>query len=92
VAAILPDTGESAGELSSKFPGSTLTGTLQQVAGPGGGTDLYIDQTKFPQQVAADLRCVSRSCSRSASARSTPPPWPNPRRECRLGRASRATT
>ena len=55
VAAFLPDTGESAGELSSKFPRSTLAGTLQQVAVPGGGTDLYIDQTKFSQQFAADL-------------------------------------
>ncbi|WP_250032328.1 alpha/beta fold hydrolase [Paractinoplanes maris] len=55
VAAFLPDTGESAGELSNKFPGSTLAATLQQVPVAGGGTDLYIDQAKFPQQFAADV-------------------------------------
>lgn len=55
VAAFLPDTGESAGELSTKFPGSTLAATLHQVPVPGGGTDLYIDQKLFPQQFAADL-------------------------------------
>ncbi|BCY08228.1 alpha/beta fold hydrolase [Actinoplanes sp. L3-i22] len=50
VAAFLPDTGESAGELSNKFPGSTLAPTLHQI-----GSDLYIDQAKFPQQFAADV-------------------------------------
>jgi pimeloyl-ACP methyl ester carboxylesterase len=55
VAAFLPETGESAGELSNKFPGSTLAPALHQVALPGGGTDLYIDQAKFPQQFAADV-------------------------------------
>ncbi|WP_436535263.1 alpha/beta hydrolase [Actinoplanes sp. HUAS TT8] len=55
VAAFLPEVGESAGELSGKFPGSTLAPTLHQVAVPGGGTDLYIDQAKFPQQFAADV-------------------------------------
>ncbi len=55
VAAFLPEVGESAGELSNKFPGSTLAPTLHQVAVAGGGTDLYIDQAKFPQQFAADV-------------------------------------
>ncbi|MEU4426443.1 alpha/beta hydrolase [Actinoplanes sp. NPDC024001] len=55
VAAFLPDTGETAGGLSNKFPGSTLGSTLHQVAVPGGGTDLYIDRALFPQQFAADL-------------------------------------
>jgi pimeloyl-ACP methyl ester carboxylesterase len=55
VAAFLPEQGESAGELSNKFPGSTLAATLQQVALPDGGTDLYVRQDLFPQQFAADV-------------------------------------
>lgn len=50
VAAFLPETGESAGELSNKFPGSTLAGTLHRI-----GTDLYIDRALFPEQFAADV-------------------------------------
>ncbi|MFF0726153.1 alpha/beta fold hydrolase [Streptomyces sp. NPDC004134] len=59
VAAFLPDEGESAAELSGKFPGSTLGETLKEVptALPGGAavTDLYIDQDKFHGQFAADV-------------------------------------
>ncbi|WP_434533154.1 alpha/beta fold hydrolase [Amycolatopsis carbonis] len=55
IAAFLPDQGESAAELSAKFPGSTLGDTLQQVALPGGETDLYVKQDLFPKQFAADV-------------------------------------
>ncbi|GAA0481243.1 alpha/beta hydrolase [Paractinoplanes deccanensis] len=55
VAAFLPAAGESAAELSGKFPGSTLGDTLKQVALPDGHVDLYIDQAKYPQQFAADV-------------------------------------
>lgn len=56
VAAFAPDTGETALELSGKFPGSTLGGTLAApVPLPDGGQDLYIEQAKFPEQFAADL-------------------------------------
>ncbi|QRP44804.1 alpha/beta hydrolase [Amycolatopsis sp. FDAARGOS 1241] len=55
IAAFLPDQGESAGGLSAKFPGSTLGDTLQQVALPGGETDLYVKQDLFPKQFAADV-------------------------------------
>ncbi|MFI1990614.1 alpha/beta fold hydrolase [Actinoplanes sp. NPDC020271] len=55
VAAFLPETGETAAGLSGEFPGSTLSATLKQVALPDGGTDLYIDQAKFPQRFAADV-------------------------------------
>jgi pimeloyl-ACP methyl ester carboxylesterase len=45
VAAFAPDKGESAVELSGKFPGSTLAPTLAEpVVLPGGEKDLYIDQ------------------------------------------------
>lgn len=59
VAAFLPAPGETALELTGKFPGSTLPGTLDPVpfAGPDGspGTDLYIQQDKFHDQFAADV-------------------------------------
>jgi pimeloyl-ACP methyl ester carboxylesterase len=56
VAAFAPDAGESAGQLSGKFPGSTLGGALAApVELAGGGKDLYIDQDKFRSQFAADV-------------------------------------
>jgi pimeloyl-ACP methyl ester carboxylesterase len=56
VAAFAPDTGESAGQLAAKFPGSTLGGALAPpVPLAGGGKDLYIQQDKFPAQFAADV-------------------------------------
>ncbi|MGW0792722.1 alpha/beta fold hydrolase [Streptomyces sp. NPDC002911] len=59
LAAFLPQAGESAGELSGRFPGSTLGEALREVNTtlPGGAavTDLYIDQDKFRHQFAADV-------------------------------------
>jgi len=56
VAAFAPDVGETASQLAGKFPGSTLGPTLAPpVALAGGGTDLYIQQDKFPAQFAADV-------------------------------------
>ncbi|MFC4764729.1 alpha/beta fold hydrolase [Dyella koreensis] len=56
VAAFAPATGESAAELSNKFPGSTLGPTLASpVPLSDGGKDLYILQDKFPAQFAADV-------------------------------------
>jgi len=59
VAAFLPAPGESALQLTDRFPGSTLSGTLDPVpyALPDGstGTDLYIRQDSFRAQFAADV-------------------------------------
>lgn len=59
VAAFQPAVGESALELTGKYPGSTLPATLNPVpyTGPGNtaGTDLYIQQDKFAHQFAADV-------------------------------------
>ena len=59
VAAFLPAPGESASQLSSQFPGSTLADSLDPVpitnADGSTGTDLYIKQDKFRQQFAADV-------------------------------------
>lgn len=55
VAAFIPDKGESAATLSGKFPGGSLGDTLQQVALPDGGEDLYIQRAKFHAQFAADV-------------------------------------
>ncbi|MGW6726454.1 alpha/beta fold hydrolase [Nocardia sp. NPDC055029] len=59
VAAFLPAPGETALELTTKFPGSTLPGTLDPVAftrpDNSAGTDLYIQQSKFRDQFAADV-------------------------------------
>ncbi|MEV7326149.1 alpha/beta hydrolase [Streptomyces sp. NPDC093970] len=59
IAAFAPDKGESALELSDKYPGSTLGPTLDAVPFPlpggGTGTDLYIKADKFHDQFAADV-------------------------------------
>lgn len=56
VAAFAPESGESAFELSGKYPGSTLGPTLAEpVKLAGGGSDFYIRQDKFPAQFAADV-------------------------------------
>ncbi|MFJ9822723.1 alpha/beta fold hydrolase [Streptomyces sp. NPDC101151] len=59
IAAFIPEVGESALELSNKFPGSTLGPTLNSVSFPlpdgGTGTDLYIKTDKFHDQFAADV-------------------------------------
>ncbi|GIF70008.1 alpha/beta hydrolase [Asanoa ishikariensis] len=55
VAAFSPEQGESAFDLSSKFPGSTLGETLTTVGLPDGNVDLYVDQKRFPDQFAADV-------------------------------------
>ena len=56
VAAFAPEAGESAFDLSNKFPGSTLGPTLAKpVPLPEGGVDLYIQQDKFPVQFANDV-------------------------------------
>lgn len=56
VAAFAPDAGETAVQLTGKFPGSTLGPTLAEpVALPDGGKDLYIKQAAFHDQFAADV-------------------------------------
>ncbi len=55
VAAFAPLEGESIGELSGRFPGSTLGQALRPVPLPDGSTDLYIRQELYHQQFAADL-------------------------------------
>ncbi|HEX8605104.1 MAG TPA: alpha/beta hydrolase [Pseudoduganella sp.] len=56
VAAFAPDQGETALELSGRYPGGTLGAALAApVALPDGGKDFYIQQDKFHQQFAADV-------------------------------------
>ncbi|MFF9853329.1 alpha/beta fold hydrolase [Streptomyces litmocidini] len=59
VAAFLPAPGETASELTGKYPGSTLPDALDPVpvVNPDGttGTDLFIQQGKFHHQFAADV-------------------------------------
>lgn len=56
VAAFAPEKGETAAELSGRFPGSTLGPTLSApVELSDGGKDLYIQQDKFHEQFAADV-------------------------------------
>ena len=56
VAAFAPEKGETALELSGRFPGATLGETLAPpVTLPDGGKDLYIQQDKFGAQFAADV-------------------------------------
>jgi len=56
VAAFAPETGESAGGLNGKFPGSLLgTALAPPVPLPDGGHDLYVIQDKFHDAFAPDL-------------------------------------
>lgn len=56
IAAFAPDKGETAVELSARYPGSTLGPTLAApVLLKDGNKDLYIQQDKFAQQFAADV-------------------------------------
>ncbi|GAA1587360.1 alpha/beta hydrolase [Kribbella sancticallisti] len=55
VDAFVPEQGESALELSGKFPGSTLGEALTAYPLSGGGTEFVIRQEKFHQQFAADV-------------------------------------
>lgn len=53
VGGFAPDEGETPGELANKFEGSTLAETLTSVDVPG-GKDLYIMQSRYHAQFAAD--------------------------------------
>jgi pimeloyl-ACP methyl ester carboxylesterase len=55
VAAFAPTTGESALDLSGRFPGSSLGDTLASRPLPGGGTELTIRQELFAEQFADDV-------------------------------------
>jgi pimeloyl-ACP methyl ester carboxylesterase len=56
VSAFAPEPGESAADLSGKFPGGTLGPTLAPpVPLPDGSNDLYIQPDKFHAQFCADL-------------------------------------
>jgi pimeloyl-ACP methyl ester carboxylesterase len=56
VAGYAPDAGESAADLSGRFPGGTLGPTLAPpVPLPDGTNDLYIQQEKFHAQFCADV-------------------------------------
>lgn len=60
VAAFAPEAGETAVELSGRFPGSTLGPTLgPPVVLADGNKDLYIQQDKFHRQFAADVSSAS---------------------------------
>jgi pimeloyl-ACP methyl ester carboxylesterase len=56
VAALAPDTGETANDLLSKYPGGTSGSALGPPVSLGGGAhDLYIQPEKFRAQFAADV-------------------------------------
>ncbi|MDF2255849.1 alpha/beta fold hydrolase [Streptantibioticus ferralitis] len=69
VAAFQPDTGESAGELNAKFPGSLLTpDNLDVTPNPLGGNDLILRPERFGEVYAADVEpthaAVMAACQR----------------------------
>ena len=55
VAAFAPEEGESGGELSGRFPGSTLGDTIEDVPLADGTMDQYIRQEEYHQQFVADV-------------------------------------
>jgi pimeloyl-ACP methyl ester carboxylesterase len=63
VAAFAPLPGESIGELTGLFEGSTLGETLRTVALADGSNDLYIRQELYHQQFAADLSTADAAVS-----------------------------
>lgn len=69
VAAFAPDVGESAAALSVKFPGSTLGAALAPpVTLADGAKDLYIQQSRFHDQFAADVS-AAQAASMAAGQR-----------------------
>ena len=52
--AFAPEEGETPGDLAGRMPGSSLGETLTKVAQPDGGNDLYIMQSRYHAQFAAD--------------------------------------
>lgn len=54
VGGFAPEAGETPGELAGKFDGSTLGDTLVKVPLLSGGNDLYIEQSRYHAQFAAD--------------------------------------
>ncbi|RUQ98136.1 alpha/beta fold hydrolase [Labedella endophytica] len=55
VAAFAPEVGETIGDLSGKFPGSTLGETLHAVELSDGTTDFFIQPERYRAQFAADV-------------------------------------
>jgi len=56
VAAFAPESGEALGELQEKFPGSTLGAALAPPVNlPDGRKDIYVNQAKYHDQLAADV-------------------------------------
>jgi pimeloyl-ACP methyl ester carboxylesterase len=55
VAGFAPEIGESAADLSGRFPGGTLGPTLTLVELPDGNKDAYIQQDKYWAQFVADV-------------------------------------
>lgn len=55
VAAFAPDQGETALELTGRWPGSTLGETVRAYPLGDGTNDLVVDRALFPQQFAADV-------------------------------------
>lgn len=86
VAAFAPEEGETIGELSGKFPGSTLGDTLNKVALPDGSTDLFIQPAKYQKQFAADVPADRAALDaltqrplndRALNGKSAAPSWKN---------------
>src|SRR4051812_5695389 len=55
VAAFAPDAGESASELSLRFPGSTLGDAVAPIGHADGSADLQIARDRFHEQFCADV-------------------------------------
>ncbi len=80
VSGLAPEKGESVSELGKKFPGSTLGGTLAPpVLQPDGKHDLYIDQSKFWKQFAADVPKDKAALMGAEQRRSLQKPSRSPR-------------
>ncbi len=85
VAGYAPEAGESAADLSGRFPGGTLGPTLAPpVPLPDGTNDLYIQQDKFHAQFCADvpeaqaqlMAATQRPFTdRAINEKSGPPTW-----------------
>ena len=55
VSALAPDVGETVGDLVGRFPGGELTGALVPAPLDDGSAELYVDEARFGDVLAADL-------------------------------------
>ena len=99
VSGLAPDAGETASDLVGHFAGSTLAETLAPpVPQADGGKDIYIQESRYPAQFAADVplrEAVQMAATQRPIAEAAlKSPWQDrrPGRHCRPGSSTARST